>query len=336
MAVPNRVGLSINSMAHGQNILDELLWAEEHGYESLWFRDGGGRADAFTLAAAVAARTQRIRLITSIVPVYTRPPAVLATSAATMSQLAPGRFVLGVGSSSHAMIEGWYGTPFVKPKTRVRETVFLLRKMLDGEKIDWQGKTLYSRGFRLNLPVRGKIPIYLAALRPGMLELAGEVGDGVILNLAPVKALPRMLEHIDAGAKRSGRRVEDLEIAILLGTFVMKDVEHARKEAAAIAASYYSTPVYNEFLAWCGYEKEAQRILEGFAQKDRSKTLGSLPVELLHELFAMGNADACRAMVRNYWRAGATTPIVVPWAPSKEEHWETLHAFTPQAMAAGA
>jgi probable F420-dependent oxidoreductase len=311
-----------------------LLWAEEQGYESLWFRDGGGRTDAFTLAAAVAARTQRIRLVLSVVPVFTRPPAVLATSAMTLSHLAPGRFVLGVGASSHAMIEGWYGTPFVKPKTRVRETVFLLRKMLAGERIDWQGQTLYSRGFRLAIPVRGTVPIYLAALRPGMLELAGEVADGVILNLAPVQALPRMLEHLDAGAKRSGRRVEDLEIAILLNTYVTREVARARKDFAAVAASYYSTPVYNEFLAWCGYGAEARRITEGFAQKDRAKTLGTLSDELLHELGAIGDADACRAMARRYWAAGVTTPIVISSSPQKEEHWETLRAFTPQAMGA--
>jgi probable F420-dependent oxidoreductase len=334
MAVARRIGLTVNVLEHGGGILDDVLWAEEQGYESFWFRDGRGSADAFTLAAAAAARTRRIRIALGIVPVFTRPPAVLATSAATMTHLAPGRFVLGVGASSHAMIEGWYGTPFVKPKTRVRETVYLLRKMLAGERIDWKGETLYSRGFRLSVPVQGPVPIYLAALRPGMLELAGEIGDGVILNLAPVKALPRMLEHIDAGAKRSGRRVEDLEIAILLNTYVTGDVARARKDFAAVAASYYSTPVYNQFLAWCGYEAEAKRITEGFAQKDRSKTLGTLSDELLHELAAMGDADACRAMARNYWSAGVTTPIVISGSPHKEEHRATLQAFTPAAMGA--
>jgi probable F420-dependent oxidoreductase len=335
MAVPRRIGVSINSLAHGQDILEELLWAEEQGYDSLWFRDGGGRTDAFTLAAAVAARTRRIRLVLSVVPVFTRPAAVFATSAMTMSHLAPGRFVLGVGSSSHAMIEGWYGTPFVKPKTRVQETVYLIRKMLAGEKVDWQGKTIYSRGFRLGIPPRGPVPIYLAALRPGMLELAGEIGDGVVLNLAPLQALPRMLESIDKGAKRSGRRVEDLEIAILLSTYVTQDVERARKDFAAIAASYYSTPVYNEFLAWCGHEQEARAITEGFAEKNRAKTLGSLSPEILHALAPMGDADTCRAMARAYHAAGVTTPIIVPASPLKEGHWDTLRAFTPAAMGAG-
>ena len=332
MAVPKRIGVSINTLAHSPDVLEELLWAEEQGYESLWFRDGGGRADAFTLAAAVAARTKRIRLVLSVVPVFTRPAAVFATSAMTMSHLAPDRFVLGVGSSSHAMIEGWYGMPFDKPKTRVRETVYLIRKMLAGEKVDWQGKTIYSRGFRLGIPPRGNIPIYLAALRPGMLELAGEIGDGVVLNLAPAKALPRMLESIDKGAKRSGRRVEDLEIAILLSTYVTKDVERSRKEFAGVAASYYSTPVYNEFLAWCGHEKEAKLITEGFATKDRSKTLGALSPEILHSLAPIGDAETCRAMARAYHTAGVTTPIIVPASPLKEEHWDTLKAFTPAAM----
>lgn len=334
MVQPRRIGVSINSLAHSQDILEELLWAEQEGYESLWFRDGGGRADAFTLAAAVAARTRRIRLVLSVVPVYTRPPAVFATSAMTMSHLAPGRFVLGVGSSSHAMIEGWYGTPFVKPRTRVRETVYLIRKMLAGEKVDWQGQTLYSRGFRLAVAPRAPVPIYIAALRPGMLELAGEIADGVVLNLAPAKVLPRMLEAIDKGARRAGRRVEDLEIAMLLNTYVTRDVERARRDFAAVAAGYYSTPVYNEFLAWCGHEKEARLITEGFAQKDRAKTLGALAPEILHSLAAIGDADACRAMARAYHAAGVNTPVIIPSSPLKEEHWETLRAFTPAAFGA--
>ncbi|HEX7928109.1 MAG TPA: LLM class flavin-dependent oxidoreductase [bacterium] len=332
MAFSKRIGVGINSLVHSDDIYEEVLWAEEQGYESIWFRDGGGRVDAFTMAAAAAARTKRIRIVLSVVPVYTRPAAVFATSAATMSHLAPGRFVLGVGSSSHTMIEGWYGTPFEKPKTRVKETVQLLRSMLAGEKSDFQGKTIYSRNFKLGVPVKEKIPIYLAALRPGMLELAGEIGDGVVLNLAPVKALPRMLESLDKGAKRSGRRVEDLEIAILLSTYVTKNVEQARKDFGNVAVSYYSTPVYNEFLAWCGHEKEAKQITEGFAQKDRAKTLSALSPEILHSLAPMGDAETCRAMARAYHAAGVTTPIIVPASPLKAEHWDTLKAFTPTAF----
>jgi alkanesulfonate monooxygenase SsuD/methylene tetrahydromethanopterin reductase-like flavin-dependent oxidoreductase (luciferase family) len=232
------------------------------------------------------------------------------------------------------MIEGWYGIPFVKPRTRVKETVYLLRKMLAGEKIDWQGETVYSRGFRLNIPVHGPVPIYLAALRPGMLELAGEIADGVVLNLAHPRVIPRMLESIDAGAKRSGRRVENLEVAMLLNSYVSRDVERARKDFAAVAANYFSTGVYSQFLAWSGFEKEAARITEGFREKDRAKTLGAFAPEVLDEFAAIGSPDRCRALARRYWEAGVNTCIVISSSPLKEEHSETLRAFTPAAMGA--
>lgn len=334
MKQPRRVGFSPTLPSHGAGLLDNALWAEEHGYESIWFRDGSGRTDAFTLAAAAAVRTSRARIALGIVPVFTRPAAVFATSAATMAQLAPGRFILGLGASSQTMIEGWYGIPFVKPRTRVKETVYLLRKMLAGEKVDWQGETIYSRGFRLNFPPLGPIPIYLAALRPGMLELAGEIADGVVLNLAQPRVLPRMLESIDTGAKRSGRRVDNLEVALLLNCYVTRDVERARKDFAAVAANYFSAGVYNKFLAWSGYEKEAARITEGFREKDRAKTLGTLPDEVLDELAAIGDPARCRGLIRRYWDAGVNTCIVVSSSPLKEEHAETLRAFTTAAMAA--
>jgi len=169
-----------------------------------WLAETSG-PDSFALGGAIAAATSRVTLGTAIVPAYNRTPAVLAMSAATLADLSQGRFVLGLGSSSHAIIEDWNGLPFELPLTRLRETVTVVREALAGGKTGFQGKTLRSRGFRLGNPPARPVPIYLAALREKMLALAGEIGDGVIVNLFPVTALPKMLAAYREGAAAAGR-----------------------------------------------------------------------------------------------------------------------------------
>jgi len=334
MAATFQVGLTARSSSERDSRLYRILWAEEQGYESIWITDGGGRMDGLTLCAAAAVKTSRIRICLSVVPVYTRPVAVLATSAMSISQFAPNRFVMGLGASSHTMVQEWYGTPFEKPLTRVKETAILLRKIFAGEKTDFDGETVSSHNFRLDVPVQGRIPIYMAALRPKMLEMAGEFADGIVLNLAPLEALPRMLEHIDAGAKRSGRRVEDLEIACLFNTYVTDDVAKAERDFALTAAYYFSTIVYNKFLAWCGYRVEAEAIAQGFKQRDRSKSLNVLSRELIHKLAIIGNEQECRDRVRAYWKAGINTPIIGGDSLDHDVYLRTIRAFTPSAMGA--
>src|SRR5512147_544795 len=169
--------------------------AEDLGYESIWIAETGG-PDPFVLAGAVAQVTKRVRIGLAVSPVYIRTPATIAAAAGTVSQLAPGRFILGLGSSSHAIVEGWHGTPFRKPLARVRETVTAVRGMLAGQKVSLDGKTLRTHGFRLMVPPPAPVPIYVGALRPAMLELAGEIGDGVAVNLFPASALAPTREHL--------------------------------------------------------------------------------------------------------------------------------------------
>ncbi len=333
MSEPVKIGLHMGPPGQA-NMLDRATWAEENGFDSLWIPDGGGRMDAFTMAAGLAPQTKRIRLATAIVPVFTRPAPVLATSAMTMSHLAPGRFMLGLGASSHAMVENWYGTPFVKPLTRVRESVQMVQRILAGEKTDFEGETIRSHAFRLGLPPVGPIPIYLAALRPKMLELAGELADGVILNLVPLELLPRMLEHLDAGAKRAGRRVEDIEVVVFLYVFVTSDEAAARQQMAGIAAGYYSTPVYNKFLSWMGYGNEAEQITAGFREKDRAKTLGAFSDEVLHKLGIIGPQEHCQSLVRQYAAAGVNVPVVTGASADAAVFDATLNAFTARALGA--
>jgi alkanesulfonate monooxygenase SsuD/methylene tetrahydromethanopterin reductase-like flavin-dependent oxidoreductase (luciferase family) len=156
-----------------------------------------------TQVAAVAHHTSTIRIGIAVTPVYTRTPAVIAASMNVIGQLLPGRFVMGIGSSSQTIMGQWNGIPLDKPLTRVKETAIMVRSMLAGEKSDFQGETLSSRGYR-QAPLDNPPPVYIGALRPKMIEMAAEFGQGVIFNLWPKSVLPKMMEHVKIGAERAG------------------------------------------------------------------------------------------------------------------------------------
>ena len=328
MAQPARIGISLPVPGSVEATLERAHWAERSGFDGVWLTDAGD-LDALTLAAAIALRTERIRIGTAVIPVYPRTPAVFASTAATIAQLAPGRFILGLGSSSQTMIEGWHGQTFAKPLTRVKETARLVRSMLAGEKSAFEGETVRSQGYRVSPLPKSPVPIYLAGLMPNMLEMAGEFGDGVVLNLFPLGALPRMIEHIAAGARRAGKRLEELEIVCRHQVCVTRDPAAAREFVRRRFAPYFATPVYNNFLRWFGYPDVADRIEAGWREKNRAKTEGALDDALIDQIAVIGDADKCREEIRAFVRGGVTTPAISPFAGDPEEYDRTLEAFRP-------
>ena len=168
--------------------------AERLGYTDAWSLEVDG-VDCFS-PLAVVALASRMRVGTAIANVYTRGPATLASSAAGLADIAPGRFCLGIGSGSQPIVEMWNGGVFAKPATRVREMAQFLRRALAGERVVFRGETLSVDGFRLTRPPAEPVPIHVAALRPGMLRVAGEVGDGAILNWLSVEDVQIGRAHV--------------------------------------------------------------------------------------------------------------------------------------------
>jgi len=306
---------------------------DEWGYEAIWLAETAG-PDAFALAAAIAQATKHITIGTGVVPVYNRTPAVLAMAASTVSQLSDGRFVLGVGSSSHAIMQDWNGVPFVKPLTRVRETVAVLRQALAGAKTDFEGETLRSRGFRLGSLPCPPVPIYVGALRAKMLALAGEVGDGLVVNLFPVSALPKMLAAHRAGGAKAGRDASGDEVVCRFQVAVTDDVAAARRVVRAAFAGYVAQPVYNAFFAWCGFETEAQAVREAFAKGDRAGSTAALTDALVDAVTILGTAERCREQLAGFVAAGVTTPVLSPLAADRRTIEATFEAFAPARLGA--
>ena len=325
MTVPQRTALTLPDPRGVEATIELAKWAEDEGYDDRWFADSSG-VDALTTAAAVAINTQRCRIGTAIIPVFSRTPAVLASTAHVLNKLSKGRFILGLGSSSQTMMENWHGQKFEKPLSRVKETTLLIKSMLSGEKSDFDGDTVQSHGYR-QIPLEaGEQPVYMAALRGKMLEAAAEFSDGVILNLFPKDALPKMMEHIRIGAERAGKKLEDVEIVCRHQIIVTDDKPGARDLRRRGFAPYYATPVYNAFLAWAGYEDVAKTIAEGWAAKDRAKTTGALDDALVDDIAILGSLEECQDRIREYADSGSTPHIVSCVSPAEAQ--TTFEAFT--------
>src|SRR5205814_4233368 len=303
--------------------------AEILGYASLWIADTGAGPDAFVVAALAAGVTRRVRIGTAVVPIYTRALPVHAAGAGSVAQLAPGRFVLGLGISSETIVDAWGGVPFRRPFARMRETVAVLRQMLAGERVTFDGKTVRTRNFRLVSQPPAPVPIYVAALMPPMLELAGEIADGVILNFMPVDAVPRMLAHVRAGAERAGRDASTLEVVARFQTVVTNDAPAARAAIRQMMGPYFATTVYNRFVAWCGFPEEARAIDAAWQAKDRAANVGAVTDDMIDRLAIIGSADYCRARLAEFVAAGVTTPMIQPFLFDETAIWRTLEALAP-------
>ena len=277
------------------------------GYTDVWSSEVDG-ADAFTPLVLAAAWAPSLRLGNAIVPAYTRGPALLAQSVAAMAETAPGRFSLGLGTSSNVIVERWNGIPFDKPYARVRDTLRFLRAALTGEKVTETYETFAVKGFRLGRPPAQVPPLLVAALRPGMLRLAGREGDGVILNWLSVNDVPTVLGHVAEGAAASGGGVKDVVARIFV--LPSEDEAYVREVGRRMIASYLTVPVYTAFHQWLGRGEMIAPLLEKWAAGDRKGALETIPDELVDDLIVHGSPQECREHLERYVAAGIKTPVM--------------------------
>jgi probable F420-dependent oxidoreductase len=279
--------------------------AERLGYRDAWSFEADG-VDAFS-PLAVAGQSGGMRLGTAIVNVYTRGPATLAMSAAGLAEIAPGRFVLGIGSGSDVIVESWNGGAFRKPLTRVRETTQFLRRALAGERVVFRGETFAVDGFRLSRPPVAPLPIYIAALRAGMLALAGEVADGVILNWLAPDDVPRCVAVVREAAAKAGRDPAAIEITCRVFVHLDADDTTARRHVAA----YLNVPVYRAFHEWLGRAPALTPMWEAWGRGDRRGAVTAVPERVLDELLLRGSVKTIREGIQRYLDAGVDTVFVL-------------------------
>ena len=284
---------------------DLVREAERLGYRDAWSFEADG-VDAFA-PLAVAGEASGLRLGTAIVNVYTRGPATLAMSAAGLAEIAPGRFILGIGSGSDVIVESWNGGAFRKPLTRVRELTQFLRRALAGERVVFRGETFSVDGFRLSRPLTAPVPIYIAALRSGMLSLAGEVADGVILNWLAPEDVPRCVAVVREAAAKAGRDPAAIEITCRVFVHLDEDDTTARRYVAA----YLNVPVYRAFHEWLGRTPALAPMWEAWSRGDRRGAVAAVPERVLDDLLLRGSVNTIREGVQRYLDAGVDTAFIL-------------------------
>lgn len=300
----NRYGMSLP--INGVPLNEHRDWLRELvdlGYTDLWSSEAGGQ-DGFTPLALAAAWAPEMRLGIAIIPAFTRGPALLAQSVASLAEAAPGRFVMGLGTSSNVIVGNWNGIPFEEPYKRVRDSVKFLRKALAGEKVDEEFDTFSVKGFRLQMnPLTHQPPILVAALRQGMLRLAGRVGDGAILNWLSAEDVKTVAPYVHEGG-------DGKEIVARLFVIPTADRDKARAIARRGIAAYLNVPVYAAFHEWLGRGERLAAMWDHWKAGDRKAALEAIPDDIVDEIVIHGSPDECREHVERYREAGVTTPAL--------------------------
>jgi F420-dependent oxidoreductase-like protein len=331
MADVGLMGMHVPGMSW-REIRDAAVLAEALGYSCISMGESWGE-DALTSLAQLAAVTSRIRIGSSIVPVFARSPANLAMTALNLDRMSQGRFFLGLGTSGRLVIEDFHGETFAKPLTRMREYIDIIRKAARGERLDHDGEFFHIKRFQLRFaPYRASLPIYIAALSPPSLRLTGELADGWLpIFLAPARMAAAVVE-VKAGAEAAGRTLRDIAISPQVSIYVTDDVAAARDRERPHIAFYIGGMgvFYHAYMRRIGFGAEADRVREAFQAKDRERAARLVTDEMVDAMTILGNPKQCREQMQRFFDAGVQEIRLVFNEPDKESYLRALRAVAPR------
>lgn len=277
---------------------------EQLGYTDVWSAEANG-ADAFTPLALASVWAPSLRLGTAIVPAFTRGPACMAQSVATLADAAPGRFAFGIGTSSNVIVEGWNGIPFESPYQRTRDVVRFLRAALSGEKVTMETSSFSVRGFKLGVRPEQPVPILIAALREGMLKLAGREGDGAIINWLGADDVRTVAPIVQAAGDGTAK-----EVVARIFVAPTDDADTVRAMGRFAIAAYLNVPVYAAFHEWLGRGEVLADMWRLWKEGDRKAALAAIPDQVVDDLIVWGTPARCREHIGRYVENGVTTPAL--------------------------
>ena len=298
----NRYGITVPFDAPLNEQADLYQEFADLGYTDLWSSEADG-TDGFTPLILASQWAPTLRLGIAIIPAYTRGPALMAQHIASICEAAPGRFVMGIGSSSNVIVENWNGIPFEEPYKRTRDMARFLRKALTGEKVSEKYDGFEVNGFTLRRVPREQPPILIAALRPGMLRLAGREGDGAIINWLSAEDVATVKPYVEEGGAQK-------EIVARIFCCPNPDAEVVRAEAKRAIAAYLNVPVYADFHRWLGRSEDLEGMWNYWAVGDRKAALDAIPDRVVDQLIVHGTPEQCREHIDRYHAMGVTTSAI--------------------------
>jgi coenzyme F420-dependent oxidoreductase len=308
--------------------------AEDLGYERAWLPETWGR-DAVTTLTTIAERTEDIGIGTSIANVYSRSPALIGQTAATLQEVSDGRLRVGLGPSGPAVVEGWHGVEYGNPLRRTRETIDIVRLVLSGDPVEYDGDVFQLSGLRLRCDPPDTVPdLDAAGMGPKSVELAGRFADGWHALMLTREGLRDRLDDLRRGAELGDRDPEELRVTLSLPCIALDDRERARRLARNHLAFYVGAmgTFYREALERQGYEDEAVEIASEWANGNQDAALAAISDELLDDLGIAGTPDECRERYAEWEAIDGVDAVSVsfPRGAEPDEVSATMRALAPE------
>ncbi|MFC4246231.1 TIGR04024 family LLM class F420-dependent oxidoreductase [Natribaculum luteum] len=315
------------------SLVNLAVLGEEYGYERAWLPETWGR-DAVTVLTSMAHETEEIGLGPSILNIYSRSPALLAQTATTLQEVADGRMRFGIGPSGPAVIEGWHGADFERPLRRTREYLEIMRTVMAGETLNYDGDVFSLAGFRLRCdPPEEPVPIDAAGMGPKSVELAGRFADGWHAIVFTPDGLRERLEDLERGIELGDRDPEDVRTTLSITACALEDGERARRLARQHLAFYVGAmgTYYRESLSRQGYEQEANEIAAAWASGDQERACSLISDDLLDDLGAVGTPEHAREQLRKFEEIDGLDAVAVsfPRGATTDELESTIEALAP-------
>jgi coenzyme F420-dependent oxidoreductase len=321
-----------------QPALDDFVSMSEHaeraGYKRVWLPETWGR-DAVTVLSSIAAATERVGIGTSVMNVYSRSPALIGQTAATLQEAADGRFRLGLGPSGPILMEGWHGVEYGNPLRRTREAIEIVRQVFTGETVTYDGECFSLAGFRLRQgPPDSPPAIDASGMGPKAVELAGRFGDGWHALLATPDGLADRLEDFRRGVELAGDDPADRRVTVSLTSCALADRERARRLVREHIAFYVGGmgTFYREALARQGYEKTATTVAQEWANGDREEAVDAIGDELLDDIAVAGTPAECTRRLAEFERVDGVDAVAVsfPTPATRDDIEATTAALAPE------
>ena len=334
-----KLGVNLGYWGAG-NDGDNLALAREAdrlGYAVCWTAEAYG-SDAATILAWVAAQTERIDIGSAVFQIPARTPAMTAMTAATLDSLSNGRFRLGLGVSGPQVSEGWHGVAFKAPLARTREYVDIVNLALSRKRVSYDGEHFKlplpgGPGKKLQLivhPIREHIPIYLAAVGPKNLELAGRIADGWLAVFFSPQYAGEQLAAIESGRKQIGKDLTGFDVVPTVPVVIDDDLERAAEQIRWYAALYIGgmgsreQNFYNQLACRMGFADEAARVQELYLAREHRNAAAAVPFEFIDATSLIGPPERIAERMKAYAAAGVTTLSVTPFAATLDERLEAL------------
>jgi alkanesulfonate monooxygenase SsuD/methylene tetrahydromethanopterin reductase-like flavin-dependent oxidoreductase (luciferase family) len=321
-------------MTSWEQLLDIVRLAEELGYSSVSIPESFGR-DGFTLCDRLLAATENIQVCLALANVFSRSPAVLAQTAATLDELSGGRFILGLGSSTPNLVEGWHGLTYSRPLQRTRETIDICHRIWQRDRSPYQGEIFSVAGVKLGFtPVRDSIPIWHGALLDNALRLCGEKADGWIPTLVPVEAVARGRDTIRQAAQAAGRPEHSVTIAPNMQLLVGDDRQQLLQMIKFGVAVYYGPPnsPYAKAAAQLGYADDVRAICDAYAAGGSPAAIAATSDALAESVGIVGSIDQCRSRVADLLESGCDQLLVSLPGATRQDCEPILEGIVPDTL----